>query len=84
MERLTNTVLQHAQRQPDGEPVLAKWLLHLGNRAAVDQALSRLVRMPHSGSTSFYLTPQIPLIRGTLRGYASVLDLLQNISESEV
>ncbi|MCY4013446.1 MAG: DUF6088 family protein [Gammaproteobacteria bacterium] len=44
MERLTNTVLQHAQRQPEGEPVLAKGLLRLGNRAAVDQALSRLVR----------------------------------------
>ena len=44
MERLSETVLQYAQRQPEGAPVLAKGLLHLGSRAAVDQALSRLVR----------------------------------------
>ena len=44
MERLSETVLRYAQRQPEGAPVLAKGLLHLGNRAAVDQALSRLVR----------------------------------------
>ena len=44
MERLSESVLRHAQGQPEGTPVLAKGLLHLGNRAAVDQALSRLVR----------------------------------------
>ena len=44
MERLSETVLRHAQGQPEGAPVLAKGLLHLGNRAAVDQAPSRLVR----------------------------------------
>ena len=44
MERLSETVLRYAQGQPEGAPVLAKGLLHLGNRAAVDQALSRLVR----------------------------------------
>lgn len=44
MERLSETVLRYAQRQPEGTPVLAKGLLHLGSRAAVDQALSRLVR----------------------------------------
>ena len=44
MERLSETVLRHAQGQPEGTPVLAKGLLHLGSRAAVDQALSRLVR----------------------------------------
>ncbi|MYA16644.1 MAG: hypothetical protein F4Z28_07690 [Gammaproteobacteria bacterium] len=44
MERLSETVLQYAQRQPEGAPVLAKGLLHLGSRATVDQALSRLVR----------------------------------------
>ena len=42
MERLSETVLRHAQGQPEGAPVLAKGLLHLGSRAAVDQALSRL------------------------------------------
>lgn len=44
MERLRETILLHAQAQPEGAPVLAKGLLHLGSRAAVDQALSRLVR----------------------------------------
>ncbi len=44
MERLSETVLRHAQSQPEGAPVLAKGLLHLGSRAAVDQVLSRLVR----------------------------------------
>ena len=44
MERLSKTILRYAEEQPEGTPVLAKGLLHLGSRAAVDQALSRLVR----------------------------------------
>lgn len=44
MERLSEAVLRYAEEQPEGTPVLAKGLLHLGSRAAVDQALSRLVR----------------------------------------
>lgn len=44
MVRLRDAVLQQARSQPEGEPVLAKGLLHLGNRAAVDQTLSRLAR----------------------------------------
>ncbi|WP_445265711.1 DUF6088 family protein [Sphingobium sp. TA15] len=42
MTRLTQQVLAHATGLPEGVPVSAKGLLHLGNRAAVDQALSRL------------------------------------------
>ncbi|RKF08362.1 hypothetical protein DEM25_003545 [Oceaniradius stylonematis] len=42
MPRLTEQILEHARRLPEGRPVAAKCLLHLGNRAAVDQALSRL------------------------------------------
>lgn len=42
MQRLTEQILEHAKRLPEGIPVAAKSLLHLGNRAAVDQALSRL------------------------------------------
>ena len=42
MQRLTEQILAHAKRLPEGAPVAAKSLLHLGNRAAVDQALSRL------------------------------------------
>lgn len=44
MQRLTEQILELARRVPEGVPVAAKGLLHLGNRAAVDQALSRLAR----------------------------------------
>jgi Family of unknown function (DUF6088) len=42
MQRLTDRILAHAEGWPEGAPLAAKSLLHLGNRAAVDQALSRL------------------------------------------
>ena len=42
MTRLTEQILAHTAGLPEGTPVSAKGLLHLGNRAAVDQALSRL------------------------------------------
>ena len=42
MIRLTEQIMAHAAGLPEGVPVSAKGLLHLGNRAAVDQALSRL------------------------------------------
>lgn len=44
MQTLAKRVLEHAAKLPEGAPLVAKELLHLGNRAAVDQALSRLVR----------------------------------------
>jgi hypothetical protein len=44
MTSIPKQVLEHAAGLPEGVPVVAKELLHLGNRAAVDQALSRLVR----------------------------------------
>jgi hypothetical protein len=42
MQRLTDKILAHAEGLPEGAALAAKGLLHLGNRAAVDQALSRL------------------------------------------
>lgn len=42
MQRLSEQILAHAEGLPEGVPLSAKGLLHLGNRAAVDQALSRL------------------------------------------
>ncbi len=42
MQRLTEQILTHLNAAPEGAPISAKRLLHLGNRAAVDQALSRL------------------------------------------
>ncbi|EPX78074.1 DUF6088 family protein [Salipiger mucosus] len=44
LERLTEKVLAHARALPEGAPVTAKGLLHLANRAAVDQTLSRLAK----------------------------------------
>jgi len=44
MERLSEQIIQHAFELPEGTPLAAKGLLHLGSRAAVDQALSRLTR----------------------------------------
>lgn len=44
MQPLAKQVLEHAAGLPEGTPLVAKELLHLGKRAAVDQALSRLVQ----------------------------------------
>ncbi len=44
MQTLAKQVVEYAAGLPEGTPLVAKQLLHLGNRAAVDQALSRLVR----------------------------------------
>ncbi len=44
MKRLTESILQEAAKLPEGTPITAKMWLHLGNRAALDQALSRLAR----------------------------------------
>ena len=44
MEVLAARVMEYTNRLPEGTPVTAKELLHLGSRAAVDQTLSRLVR----------------------------------------
>lgn len=42
MQRLTEQIIAFADGLSEGAPIAAKGLLHLGNRAAVDQALSRL------------------------------------------
>lgn len=47
MNTLAETILEHTQALPEGATACAKELLHLGNRAAVDQALSRLARRGH-------------------------------------
>jgi hypothetical protein len=44
MQTLVRQILKHATGLPEGTPLVAKELLHLGSRAAVDQALSRLVQ----------------------------------------
>jgi hypothetical protein len=44
MQPLSEQVLEYAATRPEGTPLVAKELLHLGNRAAVDQALSRLLQ----------------------------------------
>jgi hypothetical protein len=44
MQVLSEQIMERAGTLPEGAPIAAKALLHLGARAAVDQALSRLVR----------------------------------------
>jgi hypothetical protein len=59
MLRLTEQILAHAEGLPEGTPVAAKGLLHFGNRAAVDQALSRLAERGHliRAGRGVYLRP---------------------------
>jgi hypothetical protein len=44
MQSLAKHVLEYAAGLPEGTPLVAKELLHLGNRAAIDQVLSRLTQ----------------------------------------
>jgi hypothetical protein len=44
METLSTRILAEVAVLPEAAPIYAKGLLHLGSRAAIDQALSRLVR----------------------------------------
>ncbi|MCP3476680.1 DUF6088 family protein [Bradyrhizobium sp. CCGUVB1N3] len=42
MQTVAARVIEHANSQPEGALISAKELLHLGSRAAIDQALKRL------------------------------------------
>ena len=44
MPSLSKRIVAHARSLPEATPICAGALLHLGNRTAVDQALSRLAR----------------------------------------
>ena len=44
MSSLSSRILEHASALPEATPLCPGALLHLGSRAAVDQALSRLAR----------------------------------------
>ena len=44
MRGLSHRIMEHAEALPEATPLCPAALLHLGNRAAVDQALSRLAR----------------------------------------
>jgi len=59
MQRLAERILMHAKGLPEGTSIAAKSLLHLGNRAAVDQALSRLATRDQliRASRGVYLLP---------------------------
>ena len=59
MESLSKRILDEVATLPEATPIYAKALLHLGKRAAVDQALSRLARrgqLPRVGR-GLYLRP---------------------------
>ena len=44
MRNLPSQIMSHAAESPEGTLLCPRALLHLGSRAAVDQALSRLSR----------------------------------------
>ena len=44
MPSLPRQIMEYANILPEGAPICPSALLHLGNRAAIDQALSRLAR----------------------------------------
>ena len=44
MKSLPERIMEHAEATPEATPICPPALLHLGNRAAVNQALSRLAR----------------------------------------
>ena len=44
MRGLPKHIMEHARGLPEATPLCAGALLHLGHRAAIDQALSRLAR----------------------------------------
>ena len=44
MQSLPSQIMSHAAESPEGTLLCPSALLHLGSRAAVDQALSRLAR----------------------------------------
>ena len=59
MQHLAAKIMAHAGRLPEGTPLAAKILLHLGSRAGVNQALSRLVERGQliRASRGVYLRP---------------------------
>ena len=44
VKSLPERIMEHAEAEPEATPICPNALLHLGNRAAVNQALSRLAR----------------------------------------
>ncbi|WP_025772464.1 DUF6088 family protein [Thioalkalivibrio sp. HK1] len=44
MKHLTETIMEHAEGLPEGTPLVAKDLTHLGTRTGVNQALARLAK----------------------------------------
>ena len=49
MRSLPNRIMEHAEALPEATPLCPGGLLHLGKRAAVDQALSRLAKSGRLG-----------------------------------
>lgn len=59
MTPLSQQILAHAAKVLEGHPLVASELLHMGNRAAVDQTLSRLAKRGQliRASRGIYLVP---------------------------
>jgi Family of unknown function (DUF6088) len=80
MQSLSKLILNHAQKQPEGMPISAKGLLHLGTRVGVDKALSRLAEQGQllKAGRGLYLLPvqnrfgaRAPTIESALKALAT-------------
>ena len=80
MKSLPEQIMEHAEAMPEATPICPAALLHLGQRAAVGQALSRLARSGRlmrirQGRQGVYMRPIPYLVRSLHRG-GSVLGFL--------
>lgn len=80
MQRLTKRIMEHVNRLPEGTPVGARELLHLGTRMAIDQTLSRLALRGEliRVGRGMYVRPvetrfgrRMPLVEAVVRGVAA-------------
>ena len=78
MERLSEQIIQQAAALPEGTPLAAKGLLHLGSRAAVDQALSRLTDRA-GGIEGGMSNGEILRVRAAMKPISTVPRALQTI-----
>lgn len=82
MNSVARNILEHVRQLPEGSVLGAKGLLHLGSRAAIDQALSRLARsgLLLRASRGSYLLP----VEGRFGSRPpSVAKVVERLSEAE-
>ena len=59
MKVLATRIMEHGNGLPEGTPVVAKELLHLGSRAAVDQATDQDAELPNRTTYGADVSPAL-------------------------